>query len=71
MNRKEVQSNLYYIKYKIDGENNFITIATTRPETMIGDTAVAINPNDVRYKNFIGKKIIVPIVEQKGENYCG
>ena len=54
--QKEIQSNLFYIKYKIDGENNFITIATTRPETMIGDTAVAINPNDVRYKNFIGKK---------------
>ena len=63
--QKEIQSNLFYIKYKIDGENNFITIATTRPETMIGDTAVAINPNDVRYKNFIGKKIIVPIVNRK------
>ena len=63
--QKEIQSNLFYIKYKIDGENNFITIATTRPETMIGDTAVAINPNDVRYKNFMGKKIIVPIVNRK------
>ena len=46
-------SNLFYIKYKIDNENNFITIATTRPETMLGDTAVAINPKDERYKNFI------------------
>tara|TARA_B100000686_G_scaffold149207_1_gene156491 strand:+ start:57 stop:2696 length:2640 start_codon:yes stop_codon:yes gene_type:complete len=63
--QKEVQSNLYYIKYKIDGENNFITIATTRPETMLGDTAVAINPNDERYKNYAGKKVIVPIVERK------
>jgi len=63
--QKEVQSNLYYIKYKIVGEDNFITIATTRPETMLGDTAVAVNPKDSRYKNYIGKKIIVPIVERK------
>jgi len=58
---KEVQSNLYYIKYKIEGEDNFLTIATTRPETMLGDTAVAVNPNDDRYKKFIGKKIRIPI----------
>ena len=62
--QREVQSNLYYIKYKVHGENNFITIATTRPETMLGDTAVAVNPKDVRYKTFIGKKIIVPIVNR-------
>ena len=48
-------------KYKIDGEDNFITIATTRPETMLGDTAVAVNPKDSRYKNYIVKKIIVQI----------
>ena len=63
--QREVQSNLYYIKYKIDGENNFLTIATTRPETMLGDTAVAVNPKDKRYQNLIGKKIIVPIVDRK------
>jgi len=63
--QKEVQSNLYYIKYKIDREENFLTIATTRPETMLGDTAVAVNPNDERYQNYIGKKIVVPIVERK------
>tara|TARA_Y100000590_G_scaffold306693_1_gene346139 strand:- start:9702 stop:12341 length:2640 start_codon:yes stop_codon:yes gene_type:complete len=63
--QKEVQSNLYYIKYKIDGEDKFLTIATTRPETMLGDTAVAINPKDKRYTNFIGKKIIVPIINRK------
>ena len=71
--QREVQSNLYYIKYKIEDENNFLTIATTRPETMLGDTAVAVNPNDDRYKNYIGKKIIVPIVDRKvkiiGDNY--
>ncbi len=63
--QKEVQSNLYYIKYQIENENNFLTIATTRPETMLGDTAVAINPNDERYKKYLGKKIIVPITERK------
>tara|TARA_Y100000590_G_scaffold167268_1_gene191499 strand:- start:15990 stop:18629 length:2640 start_codon:yes stop_codon:yes gene_type:complete len=63
--QKEVQSNLYYIKYKLDAENQFITIATTRPETMLGDTAVAVNPNDKKYKKYIGKKIIVPIAERK------
>jgi len=63
--QREVQSNLYFIKYKIIGENNFITIATTRPETMIGDTAVAVNPNDEKYKSFIGKKVLIPIVERE------
>jgi valyl-tRNA synthetase len=63
--QREVQSNLYFIKYKIVGEDSFITIATTIPETMIGDTAVAVNPNDERYKNFIGKKVLIPIVERE------
>ena len=63
--QREVQSKLYYIKYQILGENNFITIATTRPETMLGDTAVAVNPKDERYKKYIGKKIIIPIIERK------
>ena len=62
--QREVQSNLYYIKYKIENENTFLTIATTRPETMLGDTAVAVNPKDSRYKKFIGKKIIVPIANR-------
>ena len=63
--QKEVQSNLYYIKYKIIGEDSFITIATTRPETMLGDTAVAVNPKDKRYRSYVGKEINVPIVERK------
>jgi len=63
--QKEVQSNLYYIKYPIIGENNFIIIATTRPETMIGDTAIAVNPDDDRYKNLLDKKVLVPIVERE------
>ena len=52
-------------------ENNFLTIATTRPETMLGDTAVAVNPNDNRYQNFIGKKIIVTNCRKKSKNNCG
>jgi len=63
--QREVQSNLYYIKYQIKDENNFITIATTRPETMIGDTAIAVNPTDERYKNFVGKSVFVPIVDRE------
>jgi len=63
--QKEVQSKLYYIKYKIFEENNFITIATTRPETMLGDSAVAVNPKDKRYKYFIGKTILIPIIDRK------
>ena len=63
--QREVQSNLYYIKYRIKNENSYITIATTRPETLIGDTAIAVNPTDDRYKKFIGKKVLVPIVERE------
>ena len=63
--QRDVQSNLYYIKYRIKDENDFITIATTRPETLIGDTAVAVNPLDSKYKKFVGKKVIVPIVERE------
>ena len=63
--QREVQSNLYYIKYKIIGENNYLTIATTRPETLLGDTAVAVNPDDIRYKKYVGKEVIVPIVQRK------
>ena len=65
--QREVQSNLYFIRYKIIDDENSITIATTRPETMIGDTAVAVNPKDERYKNLIGKKVLVPIVDRKVE----
>jgi len=63
--QREVQSNLYYIKYKIHGEDDFLIISTTRPETMLGDSAVAVNPKDERYKKYIGKEIIIPIVQRK------
>ena len=59
---KEIDSQLYHIKYKVNGENDTLTIATTRPETLLGDTAVCINPNDKRFKHLHGKKAIVPLV---------
>lgn len=52
---------LYYVNYQIDGEEEFVTIATTRPETILGDTAVCINPDDERFKHLKGKNVIVPI----------
>ncbi len=52
---------LYYVKYQIENENEFITIATTRPETILGDTAVCVNPNDERFFHLKGKNVIVPI----------
>ncbi|MEY8848090.1 valine--tRNA ligase [Psychroserpens sp. XS_ASV72] len=58
---QEKQGKLYYINYKIEGENSALTIATTRPETLLGDTAICINPNDERHANLKGKKAIVPI----------
>ena len=61
----EVQSQLYYIRYSIDGSKENITIATTRPETMMGDTAIAVNPKDQRYKNLVGKYVSIPVVNRK------
>lgn len=63
---KEVNSKLYFLKYFVaDGkDNSFITIATTRPETILGDTAVCVHPNDGRYKQFVGKKVLVPLINR-------
>jgi valyl-tRNA synthetase len=62
---KEVQSKLYYLKYKIEGsENEFVTIATTRPETILGDTAVCVNPNDLRFTHLKGKRVLVPLINR-------
>ena len=63
--QNEIQSQLYYIKYPIVNTENFITIATTRPETMMGDTAIAINSKDNRYKSLIGHYVNIPIVNRK------
>ena len=61
---KEQNGKLYYLKYKIEGTEEFLSVATTRPETIFGDTAVCINPNDERYAHLRGKKVIVPIVNR-------
>jgi valyl-tRNA synthetase len=62
---KEVNSKLYYIKYPVAGTNDFLIVATTRPETLLGDTAICINPNDPRHQHLKGKKAIVPIVNRE------
>ena len=64
LEHKEEKGNLWYIRYPLK-EQGFITVATTRPETMLGDTAVAVNPKDKRYKNLIGKKAILPLVDRE------
>jgi valyl-tRNA synthetase len=61
---KEQNGKLYFLKYKIEGTEEFLSVATTRPETIFGDTAVCINPNDERYAHLKGKKVIVPIVNR-------
>ncbi len=60
----EEQGKLYYFKYRIAGMDAFIPVATTRPETILGDTAVAVHPHDPRYQQFIGKKALVPILDR-------
>ncbi len=59
---KEIKGNLWHFKYPVDGTDTFIVVATTRPETMLGDSAVAVNPTDERYKNLIGKFVKLPLV---------
>ncbi|OGP31150.1 MAG: valine--tRNA ligase, partial [Deltaproteobacteria bacterium GWC2_42_11] len=62
---EETDGNLYYIKYPLKDGKKTITVATTRPETMLGDTAVAVNSEDNRYKNLIGKTLILPLIERE------
>ena len=61
---KEDKGAFYHIKYYIEGTNDYLDVATTRPETLFGDTAVAVNPEDERYKDLIGKNVILPIVDR-------
>lgn len=61
---EEQKSNLWHIRYKIENSNQYVIVATTRPETMLGDTAVAVNPNDERYKDIVGKRVFLPIVNK-------
>ena len=58
---KETPGKLYYIKYPLENSDNFVTVATTRPETMLGDSAVAVNPKDERFMSFVGKNIVLPL----------
>ena len=62
---KEESSFLWHLKYPIKGTNSHLVVATTRPETMLGDTGVAVNPNDKRYAQYIGKSIILPIINKE------
>ena len=62
---KDVEGAFYHLKYVIDGTDEYLDVATTRPETLFGDTAVAVNPKDKRYKHLIGKYVILPIVGKK------
>ena len=62
---REVKSKLYFVKYPVVGENDFIVIATTRPETILGDTAVCVNPKDERFFKFHGKKVVIPLVDRE------
>ncbi len=59
---KEIKGNLYYINYPLSGEPGYVTVATTRPETMFGDTAVAVNPSDHRFTNLMNKKVCIPVI---------
>ncbi|HUK87357.1 MAG TPA: valine--tRNA ligase [Terriglobales bacterium] len=62
---EETQGKLYQIKYPVSGSGEFITVATTRPETMLGDTAVAVHPADPRYRHLHGKKVLLPLMERE------
>lgn len=64
VNYEERQGKLYHVRYQVEGSDEYITIATTRPETILGDTAICINPNDERYTHLKGKKAIVPIANR-------
>ena len=61
---KEVNSKLYHIAYNIEGSDEKLTIATTRPETILGDSAICVNPNDERYTHLKGKKAIIPLLNR-------
>ncbi len=62
---KNFESHLWYIKYKLKGSDEYLTVATTRPETMLGDTALAVSPKDSRFKRYTGKTVILPILERE------
>ena len=65
VNHQDKQGSLWYIRYPVKGSGNFITVATTRPETMLGDTGVAVHPDDTRYKKYIGKTVLLPVMDRE------
>ncbi len=65
VDHKDLVGNLWYVRYPLVGEDSYITVATTRPETILGDTAVAVNPDDDRYKSLISKKVLLPAVNRE------
>ncbi len=67
VDHNDVTGNLWYVRYPVVGEDGYITVATTRPETILGDTAVAVNPDDERYKKLVGKKVLLPAVNREIE----
>jgi len=62
---EEVLGKLYHLKYPFKGSDRFVVVATTRPETMLGDSAVAVNPGDERYRGVVGKKVILPVIDRE------
>ncbi len=65
VNYRTVNGKLWFFKYRIDDSDEYITVATTRPETMLGDTGIAVNPNDERYKKYIGKRVLLPFTDRE------
>src|SRR4030066_368343 len=59
---KDITGNLYYLRYPMADGDGYVTVATTRPETYLGDTAVAVNPEDARFKTLVGKKVVLPVI---------
>ena len=65
VNHKEINGKLYHVRYKVEGtENEWVTIATTRPETILGDSAVTVHPDDERYTHLVGKRVLVPLIHR-------
>ena len=65
VNHEERQGNLWHIRYPVAGTNEYVVVATTRPETMLGDTAVAVNPEDERYAKLVGKNVVLPLLNRE------
>ncbi|HAX77543.1 MAG TPA: valine--tRNA ligase, partial [Cyanobacteria bacterium UBA11372] len=65
VDNKEVDGNLWHFRYPLTDNSGYLEVATTRPETMLGDTAVAVNPNDERYQHLIGKSLMLPIMQRE------